>query len=171
MLLCAAWLSWLGPGATSAGASWTDRARCGGPGTRSWRVYWRGPAARRDRARADGGRRRFPVPDGDAARALILLDVALVTTDPAGAPAAPAPCCADWSTRRGSADPAVAAFVGLVADLAGHPEARRLIAAVARSRPRPAAEPVGHAVGTARLLPVRRRPVARGPCGRADSAR
>lgn len=133
-LLCAAWLSWLGPGASSGGRTLDGpRAlRRAGHEELARVLAWAGAAAT---VIAGSVTPEFPVPIGDAARALILLDVALVTTDLAGAPAAPALVLRGLVARRGQADPAVAAFVGLVADLAGHPEARGLIAAVA---PQPA---------------------------------
>ncbi len=132
-VLCAAWLSWLGPGAAS------DVRTLDGP--RALRragheqlarvLAWAG-AAPQLLARCGVGpvAPEFPVPRADAARVLILLDVALVTTERGGAPAAPAVVLRGLVARHGRADPAVAAFIGLVADLAGHPEARTLIAAV-----------------------------------------
>ena len=131
LLLACAWLCWSGPGATS-------RTRTlGGP--RALRraghddlarvLAWAGAASRLGAAApdADDG---FPLPAGDGARALILLDVALVTTDAAGAAAPPALVLRGLADRRGASDASVAAFVGLVADLADHPEARALIEVV-----------------------------------------
>ncbi len=133
-LLCAAWLSWLGPAATS------DRHVLDGP--RALRraghedlarvLAWAGAGSQLvARAGAPPVAGEFPVPEGDAAQALILLDVALVTIEFGGAPAAPAVVLRGLVERRGPADAAVAAFVGLVADLGGHPEARALIGVVA----------------------------------------
>jgi hypothetical protein len=138
-LLCAAWLSWLGPGATSdVRALDGPRAlRRAGHEQLARVLAWAGAAPQLvAQQRAAPVAFEFPVPRADAARALVLLDVALVTTERGGAPAAPAVVLRGLVERHGPADPAVAAFVGLVADLAGHPEARALIATVA---PQPAA--------------------------------
>lgn len=132
-LLCAAWLSWLGPGAT---------ARCGDlAGVRALRragledlariVAWAG-GARALCAAADGTALagEFRVPSGAAGRTLLLLDVALATTTCSGAPGSPAATLAELAARIGAGSLAVAAYVGLVADLSDHPQARELLAAV-----------------------------------------
>ncbi len=132
-LLCAAWLSWLGPGATSGAVTLAGpRAlRRAGHEQLARVLAWAGAAPQVLSGRGAAPiTPEFPVPQADAARALILLDVALVTTDRDGAPAAPAVVLRGLVERCGKADPAVAAFVGLVADLAGHPEARGLIEVV-----------------------------------------
>jgi len=133
-LLCAAWLSWIGPGATSE-ARTLDGPRAlrrAGHEQLARVLAWAGAAPQVLLRRGQGAvGPEFPVPAGGVAQALILLDVALVTTDSGGAPAVPAVVLRGLVERRGQADPAVAAFVGLVADLAGHPEARTLIEAVA----------------------------------------
>lgn len=132
-LLCAAWLSWLGPGATSevrtlAGPRALRRA---GHEQLARVLAWAGAAPHVLAGRAATPvAAEFPVPADAAARALILLDIALVTTDHHGAAAAPTDVLRGLVDRRGPADRSVAAFVGLVADLAGHPEARDLIAGV-----------------------------------------
>jgi len=137
-LLCAAWLSWLGPGATSEVRTLDGpRAlRRAGHEQLARVLAWAGAAPH---LLAHDGTSpvadEFPVPRADAARALILLDVALVTTEAGGAPAAPALVLRGLVERYGPSDPAVVAFVGLVADLAGYQEARMLVATVA---PQPA---------------------------------
>lgn len=133
-LLCAAWLCWMGSGATSPGRTLDGpRALRRARHEQLARVLaWAGAAPQlRLRRGAGPVDPEFCVPTGDAAQVLVLLDVALVTTDLGGAPAVPAVVLRELVGRHGQADPAVAAFVGLVADLAGHPEARALIAAVA----------------------------------------
>lgn len=129
LLLSAAWLCWAGPGATSNrhGLDGPRAARAAGHDRLARVLAWAGGAAR-----ILGGTEvadEFALPDGSAVQVLILLDVALVTTDPAGAPAAPASVLRAMTDLRGSGDPAIAVFVGLVADLADHPKARELIAA------------------------------------------
>jgi hypothetical protein len=133
-VLCAAWLSWIGPGATSEALTLDGpRAlRRAGHEHLARVLAWAGAAPQlRLRRSAGPVGPEFPAPAGGAARVLILLDVALVTTDLTGAASVPAVVLRDLVGRHGHADPAVAAFVGLVADLAGHPEARTLIEAVA----------------------------------------
>jgi hypothetical protein len=133
-LLCAAWLSAMGPGATSYEHTLDGpRAlRRAGHEPLARVLAWAGAGSNLLlRAGAGPVDREFPVPSADAARVLILLDVALVTTDLGGAAAVPAVALRGLVGRLGQADPAVGAFVGLVADLAGHPEARALIEAVA----------------------------------------
>ncbi len=132
LLLSCAWLSWLGPGATSRIRTLDGpRAlRRSGHDDLARVLAWAGAASRLGGGAAPDGVDVFSLPTGDGARALILLDVALVTTDPAGSPAPPALVLRGLAERRGPSDAAVAAFVGLVADLADHPEARILIEAV-----------------------------------------
>jgi hypothetical protein len=131
-LLSGAWLSAMGPGATSHEHTLDGpRAlRRAGHEPLARVLAWAGAGSQLMRVGAGPIDREFPVPSADAARVLILLDVALVTTDLGGAPAVPAVVLRGLVGRLGQADPAVGAFVGLVADLAGHPEARALIEAV-----------------------------------------
>lgn len=133
MLLAAAWLCWAAPGATSRrrGLDGPRAVRAAGHDELARVLAWAGGAARMVGGTAVA--EAFALPDGSAAQVLILLDIALVTTDPAGAPAAPAAVLRAMTDRRGSADPAIAVFVGLVADLADHPEAGELISAVSPS--------------------------------------
>jgi hypothetical protein len=132
-LLSAAWLSWLAPSvrADAIDLSGPRTLRRAGHEDLARVLAWAAGAA------ALAGRRgigsvtdEFPVPAGEAARALILLDIALVTTDRSGAPAAPAAVLAGLAERPGDGDPALAAFVGLVSDLGEHPQARILIDAL-----------------------------------------
>lgn len=129
-LLCAAWLHWLGAGAT------TGRDDRDGP--RALRrvgredlariVAWSGAAGALSQLRGSGRLDdEFLLPSGDGAQALILLDIALVSTDAAGAPATPAVVLRGLVGRAGPNDPAVVAFVGLVADLSDHQDARVLM--------------------------------------------
>ncbi len=129
-LLCAAWLHWLGSGATTGRTSQDGpRAlRRAGQEQLARIVAWSGAAGRLAEGRGFGPlAEEFPVPTGDCAQALILLDIALVSTDAAGAPATPALVLRGLVGQVGHNDPAIAAFVGLVADLSEHPEARVLL--------------------------------------------
>lgn len=133
-LLCAAWLHWLGPGATT-GVSVLDGPRMlrrAGQEHLARIVAWSGGARQLAAARGhETLAAEFPVPSGDCAQALILLDIALASTDAAGAPATSAAVLRGLAGHVGHADPAVAAFIGLVADLADHPEARVLLESLA----------------------------------------
>ncbi len=78
----------------------------------------------------------FPVPAGRDEGLLKLLDIALVTTDAAGAPCTPMAALRALVSRTGPSDPGVRALVALVARLGEDPNARALLELVA---PRPAA--------------------------------
>lgn len=73
----------------------------------------------------------FPVPAGRHEGLLMLLDIAIVTTDSAGAPCSPATVLRATVARQGAADAAVRALVALVARLADDPNARTLLELVA----------------------------------------
>lgn len=130
MLLSAAWLTWAGPGITGTGGGLEgpQAARAAGHDALARVLAWAGGG--RDLVPDVDLAARFPLPDGSDAQALILLDIALVTTDRAGAPAPPAAVLRGLSDVHGPADPRVAVFIRLVADLADLPEARELIASV-----------------------------------------
>ncbi len=133
-LLCAAWLSWMGIGIVShdddmAGPRTIRRA---GHEQLARIVAWSGAGG----VVCDGrGAHRlideFPVPAGDSAQALLLLDVALVSTDTAGALSTPSAVLRGYVDRYGPKDPRVIAFVGLVADLADHPDGRVMLEVLA----------------------------------------
>jgi hypothetical protein len=138
-LLCAAWLHWLGSGATTGRTSQDGpRAlRRAGQEHLARIVAWSGGARQLTEDRGFGAlAAEFRVPTGDCAQALILLDIALVSTDAAGAAATPALVLRGLAGQVGQHDPAIAAFVGLVADLSEHPEARVLLESLA---PQPSA--------------------------------
>jgi hypothetical protein len=132
LVLACAWLSWSGPGATSRTRTLDgpQALRRAGHDDLARVLAWAGAAADLRGGDIAADAEAFPLPSGDGARALILLDVALVTTDAAGAAAPPALVLRGLAERRGASDASVAAFVGLVADLADHPEARVLVEAV-----------------------------------------
>ena len=130
LVLASAWLSWSGPGVTARprALDGPHELRRAGHEDLARVLAWAGAATLLGGgAVADDP---YPLPTGDGARALILLDVALVTTDAAGAAAPPALVLRGLAECRGASDASVAAFIGLVADLADHPEARVLIEAV-----------------------------------------
>ncbi|HWH13487.1 MAG TPA: hypothetical protein VNT51_01995 [Miltoncostaeaceae bacterium] len=77
----------------------------------------------------------FPVPRGADEGLLMLLDIAQVTTDGAGAPCTPATALRGLVERVGPRDPAVRALVALVSRLGEDPTARALVEMLA---PRPA---------------------------------
>lgn len=77
----------------------------------------------------------FALPTGRDEDLVLLLDVAVFTTDPAGAPCTPATVVRAMMARATPADPAVRAAVALLAQLADHPDGRPLVELVA---PRPA---------------------------------
>ena len=132
LVLACAWLCWSGPGATSLTRTLDGpRAlRRAGHDDLARVLAWAGAASRLSGGAAPDADDGFPLPVGDGAQALILLDVALVTTDAAGAAAPPALVLRGLAERRGASDASVAAFVGLVADLSDHPQARVLVEAV-----------------------------------------
>lgn len=133
-LLCAAWLSWLGIGIRSLTEDMTGPRMLRGAGHEQLAriVAWSGAGG----VVCDGrGSHRlvdeFPVPTKDSAQALLLLDVALVSTDAAGALATPTAVLRGYVDRYGPKDPRVIAFVGLVADLADHPDGRAMLEVLA----------------------------------------
>lgn len=73
----------------------------------------------------------FPVPAGRDEGLLMLLDIAIVTTDLAGAPCSPAAVLRATVARDGASDAGVRALVALVARLADDPNARALLELVA----------------------------------------
>ena len=132
-LLSAAWLSWLVPVVGSHGIDLTGprTIRRAGHEDLSRVLAWStGAAALATRRGTASVADEFPIPVGDTARALILLDIALVTTDLNGAPGAPAAVLGGLVEQLGYGDSSVAAFVGLVADLGEHPQAPALIDAL-----------------------------------------
>jgi hypothetical protein len=80
----------------------------------------------------------FPVPAGRDEGLLMLLDIALVTTDAAGAPCTPMAVLRTLVAERGARDPEVRTLVALVSRLGEDPNARALLELVA---PRPAPRP------------------------------
>jgi hypothetical protein len=132
-LLSLAWISWLTPRVRADGidlAGPRTIRRAGHEHLARVLAWSAGAAALVRRRDAETITDEFPIPIATAARALILLDIALVTTDRSGAPSAPAAVLAGLAEHGGTGDPALAAFVGLVADLGGHPQAPALIEAV-----------------------------------------
>jgi len=76
-------------------------------------------------------RLEFPEPLGSPALVLELLDIAVLTTDAAGAPGSPAAALRALVEEHGSRSPWVRATVGLVAEISRHSERRALVERVA----------------------------------------
>lgn len=75
----------------------------------------------------------FPPPHGEDADAQMLLDAALLTTDPYGAPATPRVVVSAVVAARGPRDPGARGWIDLVARLADDADARRLVESLARA--------------------------------------
>jgi len=135
LLLSAAWLHDLAPAPDPLATARAVRRAGHEPLARivAHRRFAAMEAAIRGRAPV---RAEFPLPAGRDEGLLMLLDIAQVTTDDAGAPCTPATVLRALVAQAGPSDAAVRALVALVARLGDDPAARGLVEMVA---PRPAA--------------------------------
>jgi hypothetical protein len=134
LLLSAAWLHDIGrrPGEPLASAAAARRLRVAGREDLARIVAHRRFAAMEAALRGlPPLAREFPVPAGDHEGLVMLLDIALVTTDALGTRATPARVLRELVEERGPGDPAVRALVALVARLGDDPAGRALLEAVA----------------------------------------
>lgn len=76
--------------------------------------------------------REFPFPAGDDAALLTLLDVAIITTRPDGAPGRPLDALRDRMQQVPNGDPGVRALVALVSRVGDDPDARELVEMLGR---------------------------------------
>lgn len=134
-LLAVAWLHDTGPAELGSQASLMAARRLRGAGLEDLaRIIAHCGGA--PMAAALAGRppvvREFPVPSGGDAALLMLLDVAILTTRSDGAPGTPLDALRDRAQQVPAGDPAVRAFVALVARVGDDPDGRELVEMLGR---------------------------------------